>query len=119
MDLLDKYLNEIQEVVGSYQLGWEAGVRGVMIGAAFWGAVTTLALKHYKQHMSKAAKGCAHKEGIEKKSCIIKFKREALKKQILVFNSAKSKCAQAKNSEECTRKLGNKINKIKAKLGEL
>lgn len=95
-----------------------AGVAGAMT-MGIVGYTGALIGTIWKQYLTKAARACRGLSGLEKKSCMVKFKRQAVKKQISVAASNKSKCAKTKNPGICSNKLDGKIRKLKAKLGEL
>lgn len=95
-----------------------AGVAGMLTATLL--AYTGYALGTiWKQYLSKAARECKGFTGLEKKSCMVKFKKQAVKKQLTAVSSGKSKCAKTKDPVVCKRKLDLKIRKLKAKLGEL
>lgn len=110
-----KMVSEITDVAAAGALGAYGGISAAVLAAY----VGTVAGTIWKQYLSKAGRACKGLKGLEKKSCMVKFKRQAVKKQLSVATSSKSKCAKTKDPVVCKRKLDNKIRKLKAKLGEL
>ena len=116
-DFVEKNPELVAEVYQAHDIE-QAGIAGMLTATLL--AYTGFALgKIWKQYLSKAARECKGLVGLEKKSCMIKFKRQAVKKQLSAASSGKSKCAKTKDPVVCKRKLDGKIRKLKAKLGEL
>lgn len=103
----------------TYERGVTTGVGGTLAAAALVAAVSAIAYKTYKNYFSKAAKACKGKEGLAKKNCIAKFKKDAQKAKLADMQKGISFCAKTKDPESCKHKLQGKINKEKAKMGAL
>ena len=89
-----------------------------MVAAAV-AAVTVAGVKAYKRFLSKAARACSGKSGLEKTSCMNKFKKQAQAAKIKELQSGMSKCAKTKDPARCKSKLQGKINKEKSSMGAL
>lgn len=87
--------------------------------AAISALVITISYKVYKNYLSKAAKACKGRKGIEKQSCMNKFKRDAMKKQVADLSKGSQACVKTKDPAKCKAKIGKKIQSVKAKLGAL
>jgi hypothetical protein len=112
----------VGKVIG-YGTGEKAGrVAGTYAGLGY-AAIVALILAAgymvYKAYLSKAARACKGKKGPEKKSCMVKFKRDGIKARIDVLNKNKPNCKKTNNPNLCVGKIDKKIIKLKAKLGEL
>ena len=113
MDQLDFYLIQIQEwketatdqslldafkkmanALSRHYLGVSAGK--ALKGAAAITAMVAISYKFYKDHMSKAAKACKGKRGVEKKECM----KKGVKKQSGTQNSARKQKRHAKRCEK-------------------
>lgn len=114
----------IQEVdPASYYAGKEAGLKwgasGGVAAAGVAAVVITASYQIYKRFLSKAARGCNKFTGQAKTSCMIKYKRDALKAQIAKLNGGKVKCSNTKDRAGCVQKLDKKVQSLRAKLGTL
>lgn len=111
-------LKGVLEFVDLYTLMYKIGARDGFIAAAFIAAVTSAGEMVYKRFFSKAARACQDKSGIEKTSCMTKFKNNATKEKIKVYQKGMSMCNKSKTPDQCKAKLRKKIGKAKATLGE-
>ena len=100
------------------QAGQQAGVIAGIGAAAIAALVIVVAHRAYKRFLSKAARACNQYKGPSKTSCMIKFKREAMKKKIIDLNKGTASCKYAKDSMKCKHKIETKIRSLKIKLGE-
>jgi hypothetical protein len=100
-------------------VGLKMGATGGIAAAGVAAIVITTAFKAYKRFLSKAARGCSKFAGQAKTSCMIKYKRDALKAQIAKLNGGKAKCANTKDRANCVQKLDKKVQSVRAKLGTL
>jgi len=121
MDLLnDKY-----SILESWQSQWMSTAQqqdlaaGSIVATVYALAAIKAGFMAYKRFFSQAAKACAGRSGVEKTSCMNQFKTKALQAQIKVLQSAMGGCSKSKDPVKCKAKLQNKINKIKAKMGQL
>jgi hypothetical protein len=104
------------------QAGMKSGAeKGVLVlgGTLLAALILTVSFKVYKRYLSKAARFCSKKEGTDKSACMIKFKREAMQKRILMLRAGKDSCKFSKDPAKCNFKIDKKINKIKLQLGNL
>ena len=87
------------------------GVAGLLLTIFKVGTAT------YNLYYSKAAKACKGKKVInrEKANCIIKYKREALTKQIQSITSNLNRCSKTKDSKRCTDEIKAKVLKLQKK----
>jgi hypothetical protein len=71
----------------------------------------------YTLKYSQAAKACKGKKihNREKANCIIKYKKEALDKQIQSLESNKGQCTKTKDPRKCATKVQSKILELKKK----
>ena len=97
----------------------ETGAAGGLAAAAVAAAATIASVKLYKRFLSKAAKACSGKSGLEKTSCMTKFKKQAQAAKVQALQSGIAKCSKSKDPTSCKAKLQGKINKEKAKMGAL
>lgn len=122
MDLIMRQ-KETQGILHGYNMGAQVGAVGglaVGIGAsAIVALVIVIANRAYKRFLSKAARACNNLSGDNKTSCMEKFRKQALTKKMSDLQKGEKSCKHAKNPVKCKTKIDNKINKIKAKLGEL
>lgn len=86
--------------------------------AAVLAGITYAAIKIYKNYLSKAAKACSGKKGEEKKSCMEKFKKDAIKQKIKYLEAGKPRCKHSKDPKTCVAKLDLKIAKAKQNLSK-
>jgi hypothetical protein len=107
---------------GKY-LGQQAGIRAGGLGAlatmAVVAAVVVAAMKIHKSFLSKAARSCKGKSGLDKTNCMVKYKKQAQAAKVKTLQSGMSKCAKTKDPSSCKAKLQAKINSEKAKIGAL
>jgi len=114
-ELQDKW-----EKAAAFKDAFSKGQMAGMTAAVIAAAVAALSYKAYKSYLSKAARACSGKKGAEKTSCMQKFKVQATKEKIKVLqNGMASKCSKSKDPNACKKNIQKKINKEKAKLGEL
>ena len=101
------------------EIGRSEGV-GLAVGtAAMIASILFVSYKLYTRFLSKATRSCKGKSGVEKTSCINKFRREAQKERVKYLEQSIKHCSKTKNPEKCKTKVNQKIRKQKAKLGEL
>lgn len=74
------------------------------------------AMSVYKQVFDRAHKACKGLEGVNYNICKNQAQLKALQAQAAKLSGETSKCAKAKNPEECKQKLQNKIAQIKNKM---
>lgn len=84
----------------------------LVAGIAFIGS------KVYKRFLSKAAKMCGGRKGTEKTACINKYKIDAIKGRISLYQNGMKFCSKSKDVSKCRSSLQKKITKLKAKLGQ-
>jgi hypothetical protein len=109
-------INNYKDPIGA---SFKAGQASGMQAAAVVALAGALAYKAYKRFLSKAAKACKGKSGVEKTNCMSKFKQDAQKAKIQAMQSALSKCGNTKDPTTCKQKIQAKISKEKAKMGQL
>ncbi len=102
-----------------YSIGMIDGVTTGITAVALVALASAVAYKIYKRFLSKAAKACNNKGGMEKTNCMAKFKKQATQAKIGVLQKGLSKCSKSKDPALCKNKLKVKISKEKAKMGEL
>ena len=128
---VEHLLVEGKMVEANFGVGWERGystgqdvglkmgATGGVAAAGVAALVITASYTIYKRFLSKAARGCSKFGGQAKTSCMIKYKRDALKAQIAKLNGGKAKCANTKDRAKCVQKLDKKVQSVRAKLGTL
>ncbi len=107
MKVINKYL---QEDATTLAVKWT-------IKIAF--RVIMLSKVVYKRFYSKAAKACNNKGGALKTSCMNKYKRDAMKKQVSDLAKGSTACSKTKDPAKCKQKIQTKIRRLKSKLGTL
>jgi Tfp pilus assembly protein PilE len=101
------------------EVGFERGVVGSVQVAVVVAAVAVLAYQAYKRFLSKAARSCKGKSGLDKTNCMVKYKKQAQAAKVKTLQSGMSKCAKTKDPAKCKTQLQGKISKEKAKMGAL
>ena len=112
----------ISNLVNLKYQGWHLGAKAArqqMGAAAIAAVVLVIAYKAYKRFYSKAAKACAGKKGDIKTSCMNKFKREALKSQMITLQKGTAACRKTKDPNKCKNRIQTKLRSIKVKLGTI
>jgi hypothetical protein len=84
---------------------------GVVIAAALYASY-----KIYKNYLSKAARSCKGKSGLDKQNCMAKFKSGAAKAQISQLKTSTNLCNKSNNPQLCREKILAKIKKLEGKL---
>ena len=102
-----------------HEAGHSQGVQSTLTAVAIVASVATASYAVYKRFLSKAAKACKGKGGLEKTNCMSKFKKQAQAAKIKELQSGMTKCTKSKDPTSCKAKLQGKINKEKAKMGAL
>jgi len=95
-------------------LGYRAGT--ILKGAAAVTAIIAISYKIYKNHISKAGKACKAHVGDDKKLCMEKYKKEALKKRLDILNKGYAACSNSINPITCKSKIDKERKKIRKKL---
>jgi hypothetical protein len=107
----------------TFKKGVYAGqTQGAMVvgGIAAAALAITLAAKVYKNYLSKAARACKGKKGLDKQQCMRKAKIEAQKQKVMSLTKAQGTvCKKNKNPEKCVSKLKLKIAKEKIKMQKI
>jgi len=121
MNFVDKLVNKAIEYGERTAPAADTGAMpvGVIGYAALAALILTAGYYVYKNYLSKAARACKGKKGPEKKSCMVKFKRDGIRARIALLDRTKVKCKVTSNPELCVGKINKKVIKLKAKLGEL
>jgi hypothetical protein len=107
-DILDKYLNEIQE--DTLQEIDPTLMAISAVSAAF--SITNMAFRLYKDHFNKAARKCKNLPPREKSVCMIKAKLDAKKQQLGEIKRKSADCSKTSNPNKCRGKLTDKVKKI-------
>ena len=102
MDKVQTYLDKIQQ-------------EQIMLVLSVGGLLMT-AYRLYKDYLTKAARACANLDPKEKRLCMLKYKIDGKRKQLVTLTSLLSKCRQTKNPDECLNKLRQKIEVCKQQL---
>jgi len=101
-------------VKATYKAGQTSGAtHAVVVAAALFAGA-----KAYKRFLSKAARACKEKGGVDKTRCMQKFKLDAKKAKIAAMQKGMSACSKTKDPSKCKAKLQGKIAKEKASLGQ-
>jgi hypothetical protein len=79
-------------------------------------AVIAAGVLAYKKYLSKAARTCQGRT--DKEKCMAKYKQDAIKAQMKILSSNKSKCSKTKNPAKCAAKIDQKISSLKVKLSK-
>ena len=125
---IDKFNQTVTKIVStSVKKAREAGLKqgtssGTFKGlatAAVAAAIVTIAYQGYKRFLSKAGRACNNKSGAEKTSCINKYKRDALKRQLSDLKKGLPSCDKTMEVYACRDRVNRRIKKAKIKLGEL
>jgi len=106
------------EKYGGYK-GYNRGVQNALTAVAIVAAVVTASYAIYKRFLSKAAKACKEKGGLEKTNCMVKYKKQAQAARIKELQAGMSRCEKSKDPSTCKLKLQKRINKEKAKMGAM
>lgn len=69
----------------------------------------------YKNKMSKAARACSGKKGVDKNQCMVTFKRQALLAQAAKLQASMAKCDGTRDPVKCKAKIQSRIEQIKSK----
>jgi hypothetical protein len=117
--LKEQDLSFIEEIDMKAPVEFQAGLGTGLAVAVYSAAIAVGALKAYKRFLSKAARTCKGKSGIEKTNCMNKFKKQAQAAKVQALQGGISKCSKTKDPAKCKVKLQGKINKEKAKMGAL
>ena len=121
----DNFLNEISvTMVGGKIIVWgPGGITSIStLGAAAIAAALIIGSnKIYKTFFSKSAKACNHFSvgSDQRKQCENKFKKQAFKEQIKILTASKAECKKSKDVAKCSKKVDEKIKKLKSKLSAL
>jgi hypothetical protein len=91
----------------------------ILTTAAAAAAIIIISYKIYKHYMTKAAKACKGHKGEDKKVCMDKYKKDALKKRLNALMKGYAKCPKSKNPITCKSKIEKEIKKIKDRLEKL
>lgn len=102
-----------------HMLGRETGMIQGFAAAALAALIVTVSYKFYKRFLSKSARACKGKSGIEKTSCMKRYQIEARKGQIAQLQKGMKICSKSKNPTKCRLKIDGKIRKLKTQLGTL
>ncbi len=120
---MSQLLGHIEKVKNqAHAAGKSGAMSNVTTGlatAAIAALVITVAYKTYKRFLSKAAKACNNKGGALKTSCMNKYKRDAMKKQVSDLAKGSTACSKTKDPAKCKQKIQTKIRRLKSKLGTL
>jgi len=112
-----------KNVEHGYKAGKTAGQKlGLVHGlatAAVAALIITVSYRFYKRFLSKAARACKGKKFAEKTSCMNKYRRGAMKGQMLQLQNGVKICSKTKNPAKCKNKIVKKIKGLKVKLGTL
>jgi len=100
-----------------YTIGHDIARVTTVAAGVLVAVMAALAYKVYKKKFSAAAKDCKQYKGQTKESCMKKYKEESIKLQIKAYESMISKCKFSKEPEKCKKLATNKIQKLKAKIG--
>jgi len=73
----------------------------------------------YKRYMTKAARSCSGKKGMDRRNCVVAFRKKALQAKVSALQSISGKCSQTKNPSSCKKKYDAKIKKIRYKISIL
>lgn len=106
---------DVKTIKAGVSTGSFKGLATAMVAAA----VITIAYQGYKRFLSKAARVCKHKKGYDKTSCMNRYRKDAMKKQLSDLEKGFISCNKTMEVYDCKDKIKAKIRKIKAKLGEL
>lgn len=105
MDILEEYLNDIQQEIAPAILA--AGAVAGIINAI------NMSVKVYKDYLTKNRRRCSDLPDTEQALCLLKVKSMAKQQQLKKLQSLASKCKQSKNPEKCMEKVKNKIENVK------
>ena len=129
MDKLLSFIKGQQEIaraqgfsageVAGQKAGAITGAAGALAATAIAALVITVAYKAYKKYLSKAARACSGQKGVQKTSCMNKYKRDAKKKQISDLKMGIAGCVKTKYPEKCKAKIVKKMQKLQSQLGSL
>jgi hypothetical protein len=121
---IDKFNQTVTKIVASsvekaHAAGLQRGTFKGLATAAVAAAIVTIAYQGYKRFLSKAGRACNNKSGDEKTSCMNKYKRDALKRQISYLEKGLPSCDKTMEVYDCRDRVKRRIKKAKVKLGEL
>jgi hypothetical protein len=74
------------------------------------------ALIYFRNYLTKARRACRDFMGVERRTCLYRYKVDAYKAAIAKAASSAGKCKSDKNPEKCQAKIANFIAKTKEKL---
>lgn len=86
-----------------------------LAAATVAGIAAVVASKIVKKYLTKAARACKDKKGLEKTTCIQKFKVDAVKDQMKVLDDYKKYCQATKDPKKCEKKIEKKKTALKKK----
>ena len=125
---MDRFNQTVTKIVASsvkkahaagLQQGTSAGTFKGLATAAVAAAIVTIAYQGYKRFLSKSGRACNNKSGDEKTSCMNKYRREALKRQLSDLERGLPSCDKTMEVYDCRDRVKRRIKKAKIKLGEL
>jgi len=105
MDILEEYLNDIQQEIAPAILA--AGAIAGIINAI------NMSVKVYKDYLTKNRRRCSDLPEAEQALCLLKVKSMAKQQQMKKLQQVASKCKQSKNPDKCMEKVQNKIQNVK------
>ena len=82
-------------------------------------AGSAAAYQVYKKYMSKAARNCKGKSGMDKRNCMVAFQKKGLQAKANTLQTLKSHCSKSKSPGKCNQKYDSKIKKIRYKIATL
>jgi len=87
------------------------------LGAA---GIATLAImlsrSLYKNHLSAASRACSQFKGADKDQCMSKVRKQGISNSISALESSKSQCKGSSDPALCTKRINERIGKLKAKM---
>jgi hypothetical protein len=97
----------------------------LVAGAAIVLTAITASIILYKRFLSKSARACKGRKGLDRENCIAKFRIAGYQASMKSLQSSLSSCSQTKNTAKCKSKMqdkmlsyASKIRKLKKKLNE-
>jgi len=85
-------------------------------GTAASAMAATISYKLKKKHLERMGPQCDKEKGQAKKVCYNKIKRDAIRVEILSLSSMKIKCRKTKNSDECIKKIEQRIKELQNRM---
>jgi len=73
----------------------------------------------YKRYLSQAARSCSGKNGMDKRNCMVAFRKKALQGKIVMLQKVSGNCTKTKNPGRCKKKFEAKIKKIRYRISIL